>query len=104
MALINPQTSARGRPFQFGFKTSIIALFVAIVLFIGLTLVYLSFERITVVTNSAASKFIDKVAELSADHIGFQFKLVRDDLQVLKGITTVRTADIADNPRFTALL
>jgi adenylate cyclase len=104
MALVNPQTSARGRPFQFGFKTSIIALFVAIVLFIGLTLVYLSFSRITAVTNSAASQFIDKVAELSADHIGFQFKRVRDDLEVLKGIPSIQTADIADNPRFTALL
>jgi adenylate cyclase len=89
---------------QFGFKPSIIALFVAIVLFIGLTLVYLSFERITAVTNSAASKFIDKVAELSAGRIGFQFKLVRDDLAVLKGIPSIQTADIADNPRFTALL
>jgi adenylate cyclase len=104
MALINPQTSARGRPFQFGFKTSIITLFVAIVLFIGLTLVYLSFERITAATNSAASKFIDKVAELSADRIGFQLKLVKDDLEVLKAIPSIQTADIADNPRFTALL
>ena len=89
---------------KLGFKTSIIALFVAIVLFIGLTLVYLSFSRITAVTNSAASKFIDKVAELSADHIGFQFKRVRDDLEVLKSIPSIQTADIADNPRFTALL
>jgi adenylate cyclase len=89
---------------QFGFKPSIIALFVAIVLFIGLTLVYLSFSRITAVTNSAASRFIDKVAELSADHIGFQFKQVRDDLEVLKSIPSIQTADIADNPRFTALL
>jgi adenylate cyclase len=104
MALINPQTSARGGPIQFGFKTSIIALFVAIVLVIGLALVYLSFARITAVTNSAASKFIDKVAELSADHIGFQLKLVKDDLEVLKGIPSIQTADIADNPRFTALL
>jgi adenylate cyclase len=104
MALINPQTPARGGPVRLGFKTSIIALFVAIVLVIGLTLVYLSFSRITAVTNSAASKFIDKVAELSADHIGFQFKLVRDDLGVLKGIPSIQTADIADNPRFTALL
>jgi adenylate cyclase len=89
---------------QFGFKTSIIALFVAIVLFIGLTLVYLSFLRITAVTNSAASKFISKVAELSADRIGFQFKLVRDDLEVLKGIPSIQTADITENTRFTALL
>ena len=34
---------------QLGFKTSIIALFVAIVLVIGLTLVYLSFQRISAV-------------------------------------------------------
>jgi adenylate cyclase len=104
MALVNPQTSARGRPLQFGFKTSIIALFVAIVLFIGLTLVYLSFARISAITNSAASKFIDKVAELSADRIGFQLKLVRDDLEVLRGIPSIRTEDINNNPRFTALL
>jgi adenylate cyclase len=44
------------------------------------------------------------VAELSADHIGFQFKRVRDDLEVLKSIPSIQTADIADNPRFTALL
>jgi adenylate cyclase len=104
MARINPQTSARGRPIQLGFKTSIIGLFVAIVLVIGLALVYLSFSRITAVTNSAAGKFIDKVAELSADRIGFQFKLVKDDLAVLKGIPSILTADITDNPRFTALL
>ena len=104
MALINPQTSSRGRPLRLGFKSSIITLFVAIVLIIGLTLVYLSFSRITAVTNSAASKFIDKVAELSADRIGFQFKLVRDDLAVLKDIPSIRTEDIVDNARFTALL
>jgi adenylate cyclase len=104
MALINPQTSARDGPIRLGFKTSIIGLFVAIVLIIGLTLVYLSFSRITAVTNSAASKFIEKVTELSADRIGSQFKLVRDDLEVLKGIPSIRNADIDNNSRFTALL
>ena len=63
---------------QLGFKTSIIGLFVGIVLVIGLTLVYLSFDRISAVTQSAANKFIGKVAELSADRIGSQLKLVRD--------------------------
>ena len=60
---------------QFGFKSSIIGLFVAIVLLIGLALVYMSFSRITAVTDAAASQFIGKVAELSADRIGSQFKL-----------------------------
>jgi adenylate cyclase len=104
MALINPQTPARGGPVQFGFKTSIIALFVAVVLVIGLTLVYLSFARITAVTNSAASKFIGEVAELSADRIGSQLKLVRDNLAVLNALPPVQSAEIDDNPRLNALL
>jgi hypothetical protein len=90
MSLINPQTSARGRPLRLGFKTSIIALFVAIVLIIGLTLVYLSFSRIASITDSAASKFIGEVAELSADRIGSQLKLVRDDLAVLGAMPSVQ--------------
>jgi adenylate cyclase len=104
MTLINPQVPARGGPVRLGFKASIIALFVAIVLVIGLTLVYLSFWRMTAITNAAASKFIDKVAELSADRIDFQLKLVRDDLEVLRDIPSVQTEEIADNPRFSALL
>src|ERR1700722_12992844 len=104
MALINPQTSARGGPVQLGFRTSIIALFVAIVLVIGLTLVYLSFSRITAVTNSAASKFIGEVAELSADRIGSRLKLVRDNLGVLGATPTIQSGKIEDNPPLNALL
>ena len=37
------------------------------------------FSRITAVTDAAASQFIGKVAELSADRIGSQLKLVRDN-------------------------
>lgn len=92
------------RPGQLGFRTSIIALFVTIVLVIGLTLVYLSFERISAVTDSAAGKFIDKVAELSADRIGSQLKLVRDNLQILDALPPVQAGDIEDNPRLNALL
>ena len=99
-----PQTSARSWPVQLGFKTSIIALFVAIVLVIGLTLVYLSFARIAAVTDAAASQFIGKVAELSADRIGAQLKLVRDNLKILNALPSIQSADIADNPRLNALL
>ena len=104
MALINPQSSARGGPIQFGFKTSIITLFVAIVLFIGLTLVYLSFSRIAAITDSAASKFMGEVAELSADRIGSQLKLVRDSLKILNALPPIQSADIEENPRLNALL
>ena len=104
MALINPQTSARGRPVQLGFKASIIGLFVTIVLVIGLTLVYLSFARITAVTDSAASQFIDKVAELSADRIGSQLKLVQDNVEILNALPPVQSAQIENNPQLYALL
>ena len=89
---------------QLGFKSSIIALFVAIVLIIGLTLVYLSFQRITAITDSAASQFIGKVAELSADRIGSQLKLVRDNLEILNALPPIQSAEIEDNPRLIALL
>ena len=99
-----PASSANRRNIQFGFKTSIIALFVGIVLVIGLALVYLSFERIGAVTDAAAGKFIGKVAELSADRIGSQLKLVRDNLEVLDALPSVQSGEIENNPRLYALL
>jgi len=104
MRLGHPTTSAKGRAPRLGFKTSIIALFVAIVLVIGLTLVYLSFARISAVTESAASQFIGKVAELSADRIGSQLKLVRDNLEILNALPSVQAGEIENNPRLNALL
>ncbi len=104
MKPVQPEATARKRPVRLGFKTSIIGLFVGIVLIIGLTLVYLSFERINVVTDTAASQFIGKVAELSADRIGFQLKLVRDNLEVLNALPSIQSADIENNPRLYALL
>jgi adenylate cyclase len=104
MTLSNARTSARGGSVRLGFKTSIIGLFVGIVLVIGLTLVYLSFERISAVTQSAASKFIGKVAELSADRIGSQLKLVRDNLEILNALPPIQSAEIENNPRLYALL
>ena len=104
MAVIDPQTSARGASVQLGFKTSIIALFVAIVLVIGLTLVYLSFERITAITNSAASQFIAKVAESSADRISSQLGLVRDNLEILNALPPIQSEEIDNNPQLYFLL
>jgi len=90
--------------FKVGFRTSIITLFVGIVLFVGLALVALSFNRVSGITRSAASSFLDTVAELSADRIDGQFMTVRDSLNILQGLTSVQTADIADNPRLHIVL
>jgi adenylate cyclase len=83
--------------FLVGFKTSIITLFVGTVLFVGLTLVYLSFERATAITRSAASSYLDTVAELSAARIDTQFNTVRDNIDVLRGIPSVQSAAIGSS-------
>lgn len=87
------------RQFRIGFQTSIITVFVGVVLLVGLSLVYLSFERVTVITRTAASGFIEKVAQLGADHVDEQFKNVRDNLDVLSGMPSIQEADIANNSR-----
>jgi adenylate cyclase len=90
--------------FQIGFRTSIIAVFVSVVLFVGLALVYLSFNRVGSITRSAAGSFLDTVAQLSADRIDAQLKTARDTLDILQGAASVRSKAITDNPRLLALL
>src|SRR5258708_23356397 len=89
---------------QLGFKTSVITLFVAIVLVLGLTLVYVSFERIGAITDAAASKFIGQVAELAAGRIGAQLKLIQDNLKIMNELPPIQAGEIEDNPRMNALL
>jgi adenylate cyclase len=101
---MNDTQSASRRPFRIGFRTSIITVFVAVVLLVGLTLVWLSFERVSMITRTAASGFIEKVAQLGAEHIDGQFKNVRDSLEILGGIPSVQEADIEDNARLYGLM
>ena len=85
------------RQMRVGFRTSIITLFIAIVLLVGLTLVYLSFARISAMTQTAATTFIAKVAQLGADRIDARFKEVRDSLEILAGLPAVQSAELRDN-------
>jgi adenylate cyclase len=87
------------RKLRIGFRTSIVTLFVAVVLFVGLTLVYLSFSRVSLITQTAASTFIDKVAQLGADRIDAKFRNVRDSLEILAGLPSIQSAEIEDNSR-----
>jgi adenylate cyclase len=87
-----------------GFRTSIIALFVGTVLLVGLALVYLSFVRVTSITRSAATSFLDTVAQLSADRIDAQLKTARDSLDILQGLTSVEQGAIRDNPQLYVVL
>ena len=81
-----------------------IAVFVAIVLIVGLTLVWLSFERVSLITRTAASGFIEKVAQLGAEHIDEQFKDVRNSLEILGGVPSVQEAEIENNIRLYGLM
>src|SRR3954469_23933032 len=92
------------RKLRIGFRTSIVTLFVAVVLFVGLTLVYLSFSRVASITQTAARTFIDKVAQLGADRIDSKFRVVRDNLEILAGLPSIQSAEIEDNSRLYGLM
>ena len=79
-------------------------MFIAAVLFVGLTLVYLSFQRVSSITQTAASTFIEKVAQLGADRIDSQFKNIRDCLEVLGGLPSIQSAEIDDNSKLYGLM
>ncbi|MBR1149497.1 cache domain-containing protein [Bradyrhizobium sp. JYMT SZCCT0428] len=97
-------SSEEQRKMRIGFRTSIVTLFVAVVLFVGLTLVYLSFSRVSRITQTAASTFIDKVAQLGADRIDSKFRNVRDSLEILAGLPSIQSAEIEDNSRLYGLM
>jgi len=101
---MNDIQSTSGRPIHIGFRTSIITVFIAAVLFVGLTLVYLSFQRVSAITQTAASTFIEKVAQLGADRIDSQFKNIRDCLEVLGGLPSIQSAEIDDNSKLYGLM
>ena len=82
---------------RIGFRTSITTLFVAIVLTVGLSLVYLSFERVNAIIRTAANTFIDKVAEHAGSRIETQFRDVLDDVEILRELPNVTAARL-DNP------
>src|SRR3954447_19067189 len=89
---------------RLGYQLSITALFVAVVLTVGLVLVFLSFARARSITRSAALAFIDRVADHTADRVDGQFKDVLDILEVLRQLQPVEAGAILDNPPFYATL
>jgi adenylate cyclase len=91
-------------PLRVGYQLSITALFVAVVLAVGLTLVVLSFDRARSITRAAALAFIDRVADHTADRIDGQFKAVRSVLEVLRQLPPVTAGAIVDNAPLYATL
>lgn len=85
---------------RFGFQLSVTTLFVSVVLAVGLTLVFLSFDRARMITRTAALAFIDRVADHTADKVDGEFKDVFDILEVLRQLEDVESGAILDNPSF----
>ena len=55
----------------------------AAVLLVGVTLVYLSFERVSLITRTAANSFIEKVAQLGVDHVDERARSVESRLEAM---------------------
>jgi adenylate cyclase len=89
---------------RFGFQLSVTTLFVAVVLAVGLALVFLSFDRARSITRSAALSFIDRVADHTADRVNGQFKDVLDILEVLRQLQPIESGTILGNPPLYATL
>jgi len=85
---------------RFGFQLSVTTLFVSVVLAVGLTLVFLSFDRARLITRTAALAFIDRVADHTADQVDGEFRDVFDILEVLRQLEDVESGAILDNPSF----
>jgi adenylate cyclase len=98
-------TSTNGeRHLYIGFRASIITVFVAAVLFVGLILVYLSFDRISSITRTAASTFIEKVAQLGRRPHRCTVQERSRQSRHSRRAPPVQSAEIDDNPRLYALM
>jgi hypothetical protein len=56
------------------------------------------------ITRTAASRLIEKAAQLGAYHVDEQFKNVRDSLEILAGLPSIQEAEIEDNSRLYGLM
>jgi adenylate cyclase len=89
---------------RFSYQLSITALFIAVVLSVGLSLVFLSFDRARSITRTAALAFINRVADHTADRVDGQFKDVHDILEVLRQLQPIESGTILGNPSLYATL
>ena len=89
---------------RIGYQLAITTLFVGLVLTVGMGLVYLSFDRAKMISRSAATTYIDRVAAHTADQVDGSLKEVVDALEVLRALPSVDAAAIAGNPPLYALM
>ena len=94
----------RKRAFSVGFQTSIITVFVGVVLLVGLDAGLSQLRTRHRDHEDGGLSFTEKVVQLGADHVDEQFKNVRDNLEILSGLPAIQEADIDDNSRLYGLM
>jgi adenylate cyclase len=93
-----------GRNFRVGFQLSIVTLFTALVLAVGLGLIILSFDRASAIMRSAAQKFVDQVSDHVADRVKGEFDPVLNEIGILARLPAIGSESIGDDPQLYALL
>ena len=83
---------------RIGFQLSVTMLFFAVALGIGLALVYLSFDRAKSISRSAATAFIERVAEHTADRVDTQFRGALGAVEIVRQLPSIQSGAISDNP------
>lgn len=81
---------------RIAYQVSITALFVAVVLLVGLTLVTLSLDRAKEITRTAAIGFIDRVAHHTADRLDSQFRAAAATVGVLPQLPLITSGSVSD--------
>ncbi len=89
--------------FRLGFRLVILCISAGAILFVGMSLVYLSFQRVKALTLTAASSFLETTSKVSTDRIGAQLEAVRDALLILQDLPSAQSEAIHD-PRLHAVM
>ena len=97
--------ATQSRPhLRVGFQLSIITLFTALVLAVGIGLILLSFNRASAIMQSAARQFVDQVSDHVADRVKSEFDPVLNELGILTRLPAIESESLKDDPQLYALL
>ena len=92
------------RSWRVGFQLSIVTLFTALVLAVGLGLIFLSFDRASAIMTSAARQFVDQVSDHVGDKVKGEFDPVLNELNILVRLPAIGSESIHNDPQLYALL
>src|SRR3954451_6352276 len=93
-----------GRTWRVGFQLSIVTLFTALVLAVGIGLIILSFDRASAIMRSAARQFVEQVSDHIGDKVKGEFDPVLNELNILVRLPAIESESLKEDPQLYALL